>query len=359
MKKTIHHQLTVFSYLAFFCGLLILSQTVFAQEQGTLKKKPISQPLVKHIYTADPSAHVFNGKIYIYPSHDIEAGIKENDLGDHFAMRDYHILSMDSIGGKVTDHGVVLDLKDIPWAGRQLWAPDAAYKNGTYYLYFPLKDKQNIFRIGVATSNKPEGPFKAEKEPIEGSFSIDPCIFKDNDGSFYMYFGGIWGGQLQKWTTGQYQADAALRKPNEEAILPSVAKLSTDMKHFSEVPKNIKIVDANGKLFLEANNDKRFFEASWMHRYNGKYYFSYSTGDTHLINYAIGDNPYGPFTYKGVILKPVEGWTSHHSIIMINAKWYLFYHDTQLSGKTHLRNVKVVELKYNADGTIIPISAYQ
>ena len=359
MKKTIHHQLTVFSYLAFFCGLLILSQTVFAQEQGTLKKKPISQPLVKHIYTADPSAHVFNGKIYIYPSHDIEAGIKENDLGDHFAMRDYHILSMDSIGGKVTDHGVVLDLKDIPWAGRQLWAPDAAYKNGTYYLYFPLKDKQNIFRIGVATSNKPEGPFKAEKEPIEGSFSIDPCIFKDNDGSFYMYFGGIWGGQLQKWTTGQYQADAALRKPNEEAILPRVAKLSTDMKHFSEVPKNIKIVDANGKLFLEANNDKRFFEASWMHRYNGKYYFSYSTGDTHLINYAIGDNPYGPFTYKGVILKPVEGWTSHHSIIMINAKWYLFYHDTQLSGKTHLRNVKVVELKYNADGTIIPISAYQ
>src|SRR5689334_16388292 len=108
-------------------------------------KKPISEPLVKEIYTADPSAHVFNGKIYVYPSHDIDAGTPENDMGDHFDMRDYHILSMDAIGGKVTDHGVAIDKKDIPWAGRQLWAPDAAYANGTYYLYFPIKDKQDVF----------------------------------------------------------------------------------------------------------------------------------------------------------------------------------------------------------------------
>ena len=99
----------------------------------------------------------------------------ENDKGDHFAMRDYHILSMDSVGGKVTDHGVALDTKDIPWAGRQLWAPDAAFKSGTYYLYFPVKDKQDVFRIGVATSSSPTGPFKAEPKPMEGSFSIDPA----------------------------------------------------------------------------------------------------------------------------------------------------------------------------------------
>lgn len=72
--------------------------------------------LVKDLYTADPSAHVFNGKIYIYPSHDIDAGIPENDNGDHFAMRDYHVFSMDDIDGEVIDHGVVLDIKDIPWA---------------------------------------------------------------------------------------------------------------------------------------------------------------------------------------------------------------------------------------------------
>lgn len=339
--------------------LALSTLAVSAQEKGTLKKKPISQPLVKHIYTADPSAHVFNGRIYIYPSHDIESGVKEDDNGGHFDMRDYHILSMDSIGGKVTDHGVALDKKDIPWAGRQLWAPDAAYKNGTYYLYFPIKDKQDIFRIGVATAKTPTGPFQAEKEPIKGSYSIDPSVFKDTDGSYYMYFGGIWGGQLQHWNDNKYDPNARLKNKNEQAILPRVAKLSADMKSFTEEARNIQILDENGKPFLESNNDKRFFEAAWMHKYKGKYYFSYSTGDTHYICYAIGDSPYGPFTYKGVVLNPVEGWTNHHSILEINKKWYIFYHDVQLSGKTHLRNVKVTELKYNADGTIQTINPYQ
>lgn len=350
--------MTYFKFIAFLSITAICASPflVFGQSK---KITPISQPLVSHIYTADPSAHVFNGKIYIYPSHDIEAGIKENDLGDHFDMRDYHILSMDSIGGKVTDNGVALDKKDITWAGRQLWAPDAAYKNGVYYLYFPIKDKQDIFRIGVATSNSPVGPFKAETEPIKGSYSIDPCVFKNSDGNYYMYFGGIWGGQLQNWTNGSYDVSATLRKPNEEAIMPRVAKLNSDMKTFSEEARNIKIVDAQGNTFLESNNDKRFFEAAWMHQYKGKYYFTYSSGDTHNINYAIGNNPYGPFTYKGIVLKPVQGWTNHHSIVEIKGKWYLFYHDTQISGKTHLRNVKVTELKYNADGSIQTIEAYK
>jgi hypothetical protein len=85
-----------------------------------------------------------------------------------------------------------------------------------------------------------------------------------------------------------------------------------------------------------------------MHKYNGKYYFSYSTGDTHFICYAIGDNPYGPFTYQGRILNPVIGWTSHHSICEVEGKWYLFYHDSSLSkGVTHLRSIKVTEITYN------------
>ena len=111
-------------------------------------------------------------------------------------MRDYHILSMDKIGGPVTDHGVAIDKDDIPWVGRQLWAPDAAYENGKYSLYFPAKDKKDVFRIGVATSASPTGPFKAEAQPIKGSYSIDPAVFKDEDGKYYMYFGGIWGRQL-------------------------------------------------------------------------------------------------------------------------------------------------------------------
>ncbi|MDN3580729.1 glycoside hydrolase family 43 protein [Mucilaginibacter flavus] len=327
----------------------------------TKQVKFLSKPLISSIYTADPSAHVFNGKIYIYPSHDINTGIPENDNGDHFAMRDYHILSMDSIGGKVTDHGVDFDIKDIPWAGRQLWAPDAAFKNGTYYLYFPVKDKKDVFRIGVATSANPAGPFKAEPAPIEGSFSIDPAVFTDTDGKTYMYFGGIWGGQLQRWVSGHYDANGSktdLKQDNAPAISCKVALLTADMKHFDGKVKDVVIVDSVGKPLLTGDKNRRFFEGSWMHKYNGKYYFTYSTGDTHLLCYAIGDNPLGPFTYKGVIMKPVQGWTTHHSIVEIKGKWYIFYHDTELSGKTYLRNVKVVPLQHNIDGSIVEIDPF-
>jgi hypothetical protein len=328
------------------------------QPEDTLQA--ISVPLVRHIYTADPSAHVFDGRIYIYPSHDIDAGVPEDDLGSHFDMKDYHILSMDSIGGKVTDHGVALDIKDIPWVGRQLWAPDAAFSNGKYYLYFPAKDKEDVFRIGVAVGDSPEGPFKAEAKPIEGSYSIDPAVFKDTDGKYYMYFGGIWGGQLQRWNNGKYDANGSKTDRNDggAAIKPRVARLSDNMLSFAEPVKEVDILDENGKPLAGSDHDRRFFEASWMHKFNGKYYFSYSTGDTHFICYAIGDNPYGPFTYKGVILNPVLGWTNHHSIVEINGKWYLFYHDSELSGKTHLRNIKVTPLVHEADGSIKAISAY-
>lgn len=319
-----------------------------------------SAPLVNHIYTADPSAHVFNGKIYIYPSHDIEAGIPQNDNGDHFAMKDYHILSLDSPTSPAQDHGEAFNIKDIPWAGRQLWAPDAAEKNGTYYLYFPLKDKQDIFRIGVATSKSPTGPFKAEAKPIAGSFSIDPAVFKDSDGSHYMYFGGIWGGQLQRWASGTYNPADTYPADDKPALAPKIAKLSNNMLSYAEAPRDIKIVDKDGKPLTQGDNNRRFFEAAWMHKYQGKYYFSYSTGDTHNIAYAIGNSPYGPFTYQGVILEPVLGWTNHHSILEVQGKWYLFYHDSSLSGgQTHLRSVKMTELHYNADGTIQTLSAFK
>ncbi|MEP7321998.1 MAG: glycoside hydrolase family 43 protein [Saprospiraceae bacterium] len=335
----------------------VTKDTVQAKEEP----KPISDPLVTDIYTADPSAHVFNGKIYVYPSHDFDFGVKEDDQGAHFAMRDYHILSMDSIGGKVTDNGVAIDIKDIPWGGKQLWAPDAAFANGKYYLYFPLKDKKSIFKIGVATSASPIGPFKAEPQPIKGSYSIDPAVFKDDkDQSYYMYFGGIWGGQLQRWQRAEYDSTGIEPKDERPAMGPRVAKLTKDMLQFAEPVKEIKILDSAGNALQGKDNTRRFFEASWMHKYKGKYYFSYSTGDTHLLCYATGDSPYGPFTYKGVVLNPVIGWTNHHSIVEVNGKWYLFYHDSSLSGgKTHLRCVKVTELHYNDDGSIQTITAYK
>jgi hypothetical protein len=330
-----------------------------------LTKHAISQPLVNHIYTADPSAHVFNGKIYIYPSHDIDAGDAFDDLGSHFAMEDYHVLSMDRPGEKTTDHGMALHVNDVPWAQKQMWAPDAIEKDGKYYLFFPAKDYDGIFRIGVATSDSPTGPFVAQPKAIKGSFSIDPAVFKDDDGSYYMYFGGVWGGQLQRWRTGSFNGEqpespfAFLPADDEPALCAKVAKLTDDLLEFAEAPKDLLIVDDKGQPLLQGDNERRFFEASWMHKYNGKYYFSYSTGDTHFICYALGDNPYGPFTYKGVVLNPVVGWTNHHSIVEFEGKWYLFYHDSSLSkGVTHLRCVKVTELKHNDDGTIQTIDPY-
>lgn len=329
-----------------------------------LKRKAISQPVVSHIYTADPSAHVFNGKIYIYPSHDIENDIPFDDLGSHFAMEDYHVLSMDNPTGEAKDNGIALDVKDVPWAEKQMWAPDATEKNGKYYLYFPAKDHDGIFRIGVAISSSPTGPFIPKPQPIKGSFSIDPAVFKDDDGNYYMYFGGIWGGQLQRWRTGEFKAEGEgplvyLPADNEPALCAKVAKLTHELLEFNETPKDVIILDENGKPLLAGDNERRFFEASWMHKYNGKYYFSYSTGDTHYLCYAMGDNPYGPFTYGGRILEPVVGWTSHHSICEFNGKWYLFYHDSSLSkGVTHLRSVKVTELTYDEHGKINTIKPY-
>ncbi|MEM9142146.1 MAG: glycoside hydrolase family 43 protein [Bacteroidota bacterium] len=324
-----------------------------------LNEKALSQPLVSHIYTADPSAHVFKGRIYIYPSHDIESDIAFNDNGDHFAMEDYHVLSMDSIDGPVTDHGVALHVRDIPWAHKQLWAPDAAEKNGRYYLFFPARNSTGFFQIGVAVSDMPHGPFTARPEPIKGSYSIDPAVFQDDDDAYYMYFGGIWGGQLQKYRKNRYNEAYELPKPEEPALLPQVAKMSKSLLEFEEEPRGVEILDSGGNLLLEGDNGRRFFEAAWVHKHNGKYYFSYSTGDTHFICYAVGDSPYGPFVYSGRLLNPVVGWTSHHSICKVRDSWYLFYHDSSLSrGITHLRSVKLAKITHRADGSIVTLDPY-
>jgi GH35 family endo-1,4-beta-xylanase len=276
-------------------------------------------PIIKHLFTADPSAHLYEGKVFIYPSHD-------QDNPDWFNMVDYHVFSSTNLVDW-TDHGVALHVKDVPWAKEYMWAPDCAYKDGTYYFYFPAKDHDGNFRIGVATSTSPAGPFKPEPKPIEGSFSIDPAVFIDDDGSAYMYFGGLGGKKA-------------------EAKSPMVARLKPNMKEFDEEPRSVEGVDF-------------FFEGSWMNKINGTYYLSYSTGDKHkkyrpsVLAYATSDSPYGPFKYRGVFLKPVGVWTSHHSIIDINGDWYLFYHNGGLKGGgNNNRSVCIDRLYFNPDGTI-------
>lgn len=309
------------------------------------------KPLITHLYTADPSAHEFEGRIYLYPSHDRDTGIASNDEGDQYDMDDYHVFSLAKVGGEVTDHGVVLALKDVPWASKQLWAPDAARKNGKYFLYFPARDKQGVFRIGVAVSDRPDGPFRAEPEPIRGTYSIDPCSFVDDNGQAYLYFGGIWGGQLQKWRTGKFDPKGKEPGDAEPAIGPRVARLAPDMKSLQDGVAELKILDEHGRPLLAGDHDRRYFEAPWVHKRNGLYYLSYSTGNTHYLVYATSKDPLGPFTYGGRLLDPVIGWTTHHSIMEFQDRWFMFHHDSSLSGGVdHLRCLKVKELTYDDRG---------
>ncbi|KAK5095561.1 hypothetical protein LTR70_003484 [Exophiala xenobiotica] len=342
----------------------------------------MENPLVTHIYTADPSAHVFGDKIYVYPSHDRETDIQFNDNGDQYDMVDYHVISLDSIDQRpANDHGVALTASDIPWVSKQTWAPDALQNpnTGKYQLYFPARDKDGIFRIGVATSDNPEGPFKAEPEYIKGSFSIDPCSFVDDDKQAYLYIGGLWGGQLQCWSQradGGMEFDSSKSGPQEPsgegvaALFPKVGKLrAPELLEFDGGVQDMQILDPDTmKPLLADDHQRRFFEAPWMHKYQGKYYFSYSTGDTHNICYAVGDSPTGPFVYRGKVLqeKDVIGWTTHHSFVEVpkgkltgeeegtsGTRWYIFYHSCDVSkGVDHLRSVRVSEVTYDGAGDV-------
>lgn len=316
------------------------------------------EPLVKHIFTADPSARVFDGKIYIYPSHDIPHDGVDNDSGDEYQMRDYHVLSMDDLDSECIDNGLALSETEVPWVSEQMWAPDAIEKDGKYYLVFPARDKNGDFRLGVAISDSPVGPFKPEDSYIEGSYSIDPGLLVDGDKT-YVYYGGLWGGQLEKWQLGYYNPGEPDPEPNRASLGPMFAQLSDDMKSFVTEPINISILDENGEPIKAGDEERRFFEDSWVNKIGDKYYLSYSTGTTHYIVYAVSDKPEGPFTYKGRILEPVIGWTTHHSIMEYKGKWYLFYHDCELSnGINHRRCVKYTELTLKEDGTFETIKPY-
>lgn len=295
--------------------------------------------LIQGQFTADPSARVFDCKLYFYPSHD-------QDNASGFNMVDYHVFSLGD-DGSFTDEGTILHLDDVPWASQYAWAPDAAYKDGTYYFYFPAKDNQGVFRIGVATADQPTGPFTAEATPIAGSFSIDPTVFTDDDGQSYMYFGGQWGGQLECFNSGSYNASDCASDNGDGGSgdgLPRVAALGADMKSFSGGVQEVTL----------QGGAARFFEGTWVHKYDGKYYFSYSDGPNHQLHYATGDDPMGPFEYQGVLLpNHNQGWTTHHSVVEFQGNWYLFYHDSACSnGETNKRCVKYASLTHNEDGTI-------
>ncbi|WP_282055820.1 family 43 glycosylhydrolase [Maribacter luteus] len=279
-------------------------------------------PFITHMYTADPSARVFDNRLYVYPSHD-------KDSATWWDMEDYHVFSTTDMKNW-KDHGKVLDLADITWAEKYAWAPDCVERNGKYYFYFPTDQ----FHIGVAVSDKPYGPFKDElRKPLISKNSkgvvsdrdfIDPAAFIDDDGQAYLFM-------------GQNTVNAI--------------KLNEDMMSY----------DGEVHIIEGANF---FFEAAWVHKYQGIYYLSYS--GKKQIHYAMSDNILGPYKYQGVILDTVNSGTNHHSITEYKGKWYLFYHNADLAYKKFgnslpknilqkRRSICVDYLEYNNDGTIKPV----
>lgn len=293
----------------FIATFLLLSFSLLGAQEFS------GNPIIKHIRTADPSAQVWNdGKVWVYTSHD------QNDAVDYSSMDGYHVFSSEDMI-QWTDHGEILHSRDVAWAisqGGFMFAPDAAYKDGTYYLYFPTMAEGWKWRIGVATSETPEGPFTDVGHYIEGTDHIDPACFIDEDGQAYL----IWGGDFKR---------------------PKIARLKENMIELAEEPR-----------FIEYGADN-FGEGAFMHKRDGIYYFSYTCQSCSPFGayYAMGDNPYGPFQYKGELKKGPPGAQDHHSIIDFHGQGYYFYHTGNYNGGSLFRrNVCVDSLHYNEDGTM-------
>jgi hypothetical protein len=275
-------------------------------------------PIIRHIRSADPAAKVWNdGRVWIYASHD------QDDATDYSTMDGYHVFSSYDLVNW-TDHGEILHSRDVSWGnpdGGWMFAPDAAFKDGTYYLYFPHLSSEWRWRIGVATSPVPEGPFTDMGHYIEGTDHIDPACFVDEDGQAYL----LWGG-----------GDVG-------TAVPKIARLKENMTELAEEPRTIE---------YGANN---FGEGGYLHKRNGIYYFSYTCHSCwpHQAYYAMGDSPYGPFEYKGELNRNPPGAQDHHSMVEFHGQWYYFYHVGNYDGGSiNRRNICIDSLHYNEDGTM-------
>lgn len=291
-------------------------------------------PIIRDQFTADPTARVFNDKVYLYPSHDIFP--PEGQRQDWFCMEDYHVFSSENLTDW-TDHGVIITQNKVPWVrpdSYSMWAPDCVYRNGKYYFYFPSAPKDGRgFGIGVAIADSPEGPFVPEPENIKGINGIDPCVLLASDGNAYIF-----------WGAGR------------------CAKLKDNMKELADdTPKEtVKWGDREFEMYgVNCLKDlpNRQAEGPFAFEYNGNYYLTYPyvRENTEVLAYAMSKNPMGPYEYKGLIMaeQPNGCWTNHHSIVNYKGQWYLFYHHNYFSPRDDKRRSACIEkLYFNPDGTI-------
>lgn len=277
-------------------------------------------PLIRDQFTADPTARVFEGRVYVYPSHDVQCGT------EWFCMKDYHVFSSENLVDW-TDHGVIVDQEKVAWVDaskNSMWAPDCYFKDGKYYFYFPAISKGGEgpagMTVGVAVSDRPYGPFVPGEKPIPGVSGIDPNVFIDRDGQAYLYWAGVGQGLL-----------GARLKPN--------------------------MLELDGKPQLIEKFPEGMKEGPFLFERNGIYYFTFPhvIRKTEALVYGMADNPLGPFEYKGIIMDehPSGCWTNHHSILEYKGEWLLFYHHNDLSPSFDKnRSIRADRLSFNEDGTI-------
>lgn len=304
---------------------LILNLTVTA---ASLAAIPLSaqNPIIHDQFTADPTARVFNGRMYLYPSHDIPSPVDK--LKEWFCMEDYHVFSSDNLTDW-TDHGVILTQNKIPWVqpdSYAMWAPDCVCKDGKYYFYYPAAPKEAAkgFAIGVAVADAPEGPFMPMFRPIEGIGGIDPCVLIDDDGQSYIYWSGM-------------GMSGAKLKPNMMELDSEPVKLQGLPDGFKEGP------------FVFKRNGIYYYTFPWVREKEG----------TETLAYAMGNNPLGPFEFKGIIMdeSPTGCWTNHHSIVEYDGQWYLFYHHNDYSpDMDKRRSARIDTISFNPDGTIVKVT---
>lgn len=304
-------------------------------------------PVIRDQFAADPTARVFNNKVYVYPSHDIPA--PEGQRQDWFCMADYHVFSSENLT-VWTDHGMILSQEQVPWGktdAYSMWAPDCVYKNGKYYFYFPNAPKDGRgFAVGVAIANQPEGPFTCMQEPIMGISGIDPCVLIDDDGSAYIYWSGmgIRGARLKE---NMLELDGELQEvkiPKRDGM-PEMPPMKMGGQVMEGLPDGFK-------------------EGPFAFKRNGWYYLTFpwvrgntsnGANPTETLAYAMSKSPLGPWNFKGIIMAEHDNhcWTNHHSILEYKGQWYIFYHRNDFSpNMDKRRSARIEKIAFNSDGTI-------
>jgi arabinoxylan arabinofuranohydrolase len=314
--------------LTILLGIIIcISLTLFGSDFETSAQNPF---ITEHL-SADPAAHVFQSRVYVYPAHDVQGS-------SWFDMVDYHVYSSHDLR-QWTDHGVVFNIRQASnWAKKWLWGPDCAFRNNTYYLYFPAstrtdssktRPQPNDFMIGVATSKSPSGPFVHSKNyPMyfteNGNY---PCVFIDTDGHAYMFFGGKGHGNMNN---------------------PKWGRLRSDMLEFDAYPQDITGLP-------------NWYESCWVFKRKNMYYLTYSTGDLagkgSRIHYATSSRISGPWTYRGEVLSAVNNtdWNQQSFVEypIGSDNWYIFYHSSEISGgKLNERAICADRVYFNSNGTM-------